>query len=1073
MDNTKNYPKPNINNFTFKMILSYFSALNKPQEKRDPIFSLIYVLSEILSILSSNNIDKNFLSQFLYFNKNNIHNILFDNEERIDLTNNVEKYSLSYLFYLSLLIRDNPDLVFYLYSIEYISKIHNMYRNNNKVYEKIIIAKIILELIENYKNRDDFQYENRNREALQEIEYANRQIIRNNINIFREIDLNLSLEEIEIKKVDELYSDIINSLIKSNKIQIYEFSYNILKQLGLETINITLTIFNKIDYQLNSKEEYINENIIEKVEDLYDAKKINFYYFLLEYILKDSNYIYQIKFLNEIRNNIIKILRKDGNKIFINNFNEVLKKRLVYILTIFSDSKYYEKKYLVQKEEEDYIDLIVPDYTELKEVLQYYKNYLFESKRNDINRIEQIIRNQNENFEQYLPDLDQAKYMNDRYEIINVFFASKNLEKTEENFNKIALNFKSIETAFNDKKCKKLRREDKTILFKYFIDENNKNILLKIFSQDIYDHIQIEANEYLNKEKANKKEDINIIKLKEILKYYKNYLFESKQNDINSLENAIKNEGRGINFDIYLNEYDTAKKMNDSYEIINYLYESKNKDENGPKTESKLKSTLESWNHIEKQIREKKIKKMRKEDKILIFNYFNDENNKDSISKIFSQDIIEYFINDYKAKYLKKEKIKKEKISHDIINNLEEILKYYQGFLFESKKDDIIILEQIIRNEEGDYEKYLADLDSAKKMNDRYEIINFIFEKKSKNVKNEKNFKSSADSWLEIEKAINDKKIKKLRRDDKKILIEYFNNENNKNSLLKIFNQDIYEFFIAQNTKDNKSINKEVKIDYNYDINKLNEVLNYYKNYLFESKINDINLIENAIKNNSELVLYQQYLNDYDIAKKMNERIGIINFLFESKNKNVQKTENELKKAATTWENLERQISEQKTKKMRKEDKNILLNYLKKEENKASLLRLFTKECLDKFINQKSNLSQLKEVLSYYKNFLFESKRNDIMFLENAIINKDEGRETEKYLKDFDCAKKMNDRFNIINYIFNSKYAGNGKTEENFKKSVSAWDNYEKIIQDKKIKKLRKEDKQLLFIYFNDNNNKE
>ena len=161
--------------------------------------------------------------------------------------------------------------------------------------------------------------------------------------------MNLSLEEIEIKKVDELYSDIINSLIKSNKIQIYEFSYNILKQLGLETINITLTIFNKIDYQLNSKEEYINENIIEKVEDLYDAKKINFYYFLLEYILKDSNYIYQIKFLNIIRNNIIKILRKEGNKLFINNFNEVLKKRLVYILTIFSDSKFYEKKYLVQK----------------------------------------------------------------------------------------------------------------------------------------------------------------------------------------------------------------------------------------------------------------------------------------------------------------------------------------------------------------------------------------------------------------------------------------------------------------------------------------------------------------------------------------------------------------------------------------------------------------------------------------------------------------------------------------------------------------------------------------------------
>ena len=619
MDN-KSYPKPNINNLTFKIILSYFSTLNKPQEKRDPIFSLIYVLNEILSILNSNGLDKNYLTQFLYFNKNSIHNILFDNEEQIKLINNVEKYSLSYLFYLSLLIRDNPDLVFYLYSIEYISKLHNMNRNNNNIYEKIIISKIVLELIENYKNRDDFMYENRNREALQELENSNKQIIRNNINIFREIDLNLSLEEIVIKKVDELYWDIINSLIRSKKIQIYDYSYNILKQLNLESIHITLTIFNKIAYELNTKDDCINENIIEKVEDFYESKKINFYYFLLKYILKDPCYIYQIKFLKETRKNIIKILKRDENKIFINNFNDDLKKRLIDILTIFSDSKYYENKYLIQKEEE-YIDLVVPDYTELKEILQYYKNYLFESKRNDINRIEQIIRNQNGNFEQYLPDLDKARYMNDRYEVINIFLESKNQEKTEENFNQMVLRFKVIENAFKDKKHKKLRKDDKLFFLKYSIVENNKNILLKIFNQDIYDFIKIVANEYLKKEdkkeiqkeiqkedkkeenkeiqKEIQKEDINIIKLKEILKYYKNYLFETKNNEITFLENAIQNDGRGVNYDIYLNDYDTAKEMNDIYEIINLFYKSKNKDGNNLKSERKLKETIESWHQIE------------------------------------------------------------------------------------------------------------------------------------------------------------------------------------------------------------------------------------------------------------------------------------------------------------------------------------------------------------------------------------------------------------------------------------------------------------------------------------------
>ena len=80
MEIDKKYPEPNKE--LLKSFLCYFATLDKPHDKRDPIFSLIYVFSEILSILNSDIIDENNISKFLYFNKNNIHNILYDNEEK-------------------------------------------------------------------------------------------------------------------------------------------------------------------------------------------------------------------------------------------------------------------------------------------------------------------------------------------------------------------------------------------------------------------------------------------------------------------------------------------------------------------------------------------------------------------------------------------------------------------------------------------------------------------------------------------------------------------------------------------------------------------------------------------------------------------------------------------------------------------------------------------------------------------------------------------------------------------------------------------------------------------------------
>ena len=66
-----------------------------------------------------------------YFNKNYIHKILYDKQELILLNSNKSKNNLPYYFYLSLLIKDNPDIVNYSYSFEFIKEIYSNINNDN------------------------------------------------------------------------------------------------------------------------------------------------------------------------------------------------------------------------------------------------------------------------------------------------------------------------------------------------------------------------------------------------------------------------------------------------------------------------------------------------------------------------------------------------------------------------------------------------------------------------------------------------------------------------------------------------------------------------------------------------------------------------------------------------------------------------------------------------------------------------------------------------------------------------------------------------------------------------------
>ena len=154
----------------------------------------------------------------------------------------------------------------------------------------------------------------------------------------------MKYEDLIEKKIDEIYSEIIITLIKKNKFEDYEYTYNIIQQLDLESIDITDSMFEEINNLLNNDEEIKNKYIISKVEDLFDDKKLNFYFILFKYILKDSYFIYIIEYLYKIKRNIILILNKNSFE-NIEKLNENQKMKLNKLLEIFLDSKFYINKY--------------------------------------------------------------------------------------------------------------------------------------------------------------------------------------------------------------------------------------------------------------------------------------------------------------------------------------------------------------------------------------------------------------------------------------------------------------------------------------------------------------------------------------------------------------------------------------------------------------------------------------------------------------------------------------------------------------------------------------------------------
>ena len=209
--------------------------------------------------------------------------------------------------------------------------------------KKIIHAKIAITIIDNYCSNGD----NNDVDILDECEkYKTVYIekINENKNVLEKYKIDLDLDNLEKSEVslEDIYSDIISTLIIKKELNESEETLNILNELEIKKIRLNKTIFDSLLKALTEKN--LKEYIIDDFNDFFNEKIINFYSILFEYILKSTDYINYIPFLSEIQIKIKKLVKENMKELytyFKRNKNKNSTDKLKKVLNYFVELEYY------------------------------------------------------------------------------------------------------------------------------------------------------------------------------------------------------------------------------------------------------------------------------------------------------------------------------------------------------------------------------------------------------------------------------------------------------------------------------------------------------------------------------------------------------------------------------------------------------------------------------------------------------------------------------------------------------------------------------------------------------------
>jgi len=123
-----------------------------------PLNNLICNFEELKKLLDNLKENKLNIPENIYFCMINFHSILYKEDKTINIEFFNTKIELSNLFFLNLLIMDNINLINYEYSFDFIKCIFDS-NENGKNLKKVLVSKIIIWLLKNFKGSKNYQGE--------------------------------------------------------------------------------------------------------------------------------------------------------------------------------------------------------------------------------------------------------------------------------------------------------------------------------------------------------------------------------------------------------------------------------------------------------------------------------------------------------------------------------------------------------------------------------------------------------------------------------------------------------------------------------------------------------------------------------------------------------------------------------------------------------------------------------------------------------------------------------------------------------------------------------------------------
>ena len=329
-----------------KLNLSYNGLINQSEvfsiiknddnnnEKNKPIIipfcELIGSYQDIENILLNKEIN---IIEYIYLNKERINQILYDEETNIKIEQNyLVKFSdYIYLYYI---LAESRDVVNYIFEIELIDAFNDILLATKSKIKMIILSKLEIFFIDYYFEQKDDE----NTKKYEDMKNKCRQIINVNINYLKEDFADLNIDNLVSDDIENIYTEIIKSLIINGKLNDSDKTIKLLDDLEIKHIRLNKKFYDNLSKILIEKN--LNKYKISDIDDISDENKMNFYRILFEYILKSSDYIFYNSFLLETRKKIIEIINDKPNQFYSMAKNNKNKEALSYLI----EFEYYKER---------------------------------------------------------------------------------------------------------------------------------------------------------------------------------------------------------------------------------------------------------------------------------------------------------------------------------------------------------------------------------------------------------------------------------------------------------------------------------------------------------------------------------------------------------------------------------------------------------------------------------------------------------------------------------------------------------------------------------------------------------